>query len=157
MLNNFKYSYNCMVSASGHGQMHHTQRLGGYVVLTVLVISGWAITIPGWSWMFSTLLNVSDPAENVHLTLILFPFYVTFMFGELMTSVMYSLGLTHYIALKSILGNIVIGTCFSLTLTDILPLSLLSVSLMFGSGLTLGFITSSLLYLRILRKNDFLL
>ena len=137
--------------------MHHTQRLGGYVVLTVLVISCWVITIPGWSWMFSTLLNVSDPTDHVNLALILFPFYVTFMFGDLMTSVMYSLGLTHYIALKSILGNIVIGSCFSLTLANILPLTLLSVSLMFGSGLALGCVTASLIYLRIIKKNDFLL
>ena len=137
--------------------MHHTQRLGGYVVLTVLIISGWVITIPAWSWMFSTFLNVSDPTENVNLALILFPFYVTFMFGELMTSVMYSLGLTHYIALKSIFGNLVIGSCFLLTLSDILPLSLLSVSLMFGAGLALGCVTAFLLYLTIIKKNDFML
>ena len=49
--------------------------------------------------MFTTFLNIADPRENVRLSLILFPFYVTFMLGELMTSVMYSLGLTHYIAL----------------------------------------------------------
>ena len=137
--------------------MHHTQRLGGYVVLTVLVISGWVITIPAWSWMFSTFLNVSDPTDNFHLALILFPFYITFMFGELMTSVMYSLGLTHYIALKSIFGNIVIGSSFLLTLSDILPLTLLSVSLMFGAGLALGCITAFLLYLKIIKKNDYLL
>ena len=35
------------------------------------------------------------------------------MLGDLMTSVMYSLGLTHYIALKSVIGNLVIGSCFS--------------------------------------------
>ena len=74
-----------------------------------------------------------------------------------MTSVMYSLGLTHYIALKSIFGNIVIGSCFLLTLTDILPLTLLSVSLMFGAGLALGCITAFLLYLKIIKKNDYLL
>ena len=137
--------------------MHHTQRLGGYLVLTILIISGWVITIPAWSWMFTTFLNIADPRENVRLSLILFPFYVTFMLGDLMTSVMYSLGLTHYIALKSVLDNLVIGSCFSLILASILPLSLLSVSLVFGAGLALGCLTASILYLRIIRKKDYLL
>ena len=137
--------------------MHHTQILGGYLVLTILIISGWVITIPAWSWMFTTFLNIADPRENVRLSLILFPFYVTFMLGDLMTSVMYSLGLTHYIALKSVIGNLVIGSCFSLSLASILPLSLLSVSLVFGAGLALGCLTASLLYLKIIRKKDYLL
>ena len=137
--------------------MHHTQRLGGYLVLTILIISGWVITIPAWSWMFTTFLNIADPRENVRLSLILFPFYVTFMLGDLLTSVMYSLGLTHYIALKSVIGNLVIGSCFSLSLASILPLSLLSVSLVFGAGLALGCLTASLLYLKIIRKNDYLI
>ena len=157
MLSHLKMCYPIIPAANCLGQMHHTQRLCGYVVLTVLVISCWVITIPAWSWMFTTLLNVSDPTDHVNLAILLFPFYVTFMFGDLMTSVMYSLGLTHYIALKSIIGNIVIGSCFSLTLVNLLPLTLLSVSLMFGSGLALGCFTASLLYLRIIKKNDFLL
>ena len=112
--------------------------------------------MPVWSKMFTSLLNVADPEENVNLAMILFPFYIAFMFGDLLTSIMYGLGKTNYIAFKSFLGNIVIGSFFSLTLVDVIPLTLYSVSLMFGGGLLLGFVTSCALVTRIMRRNDFL-
>ena len=128
--------------------MPHNRRLGGYVVLTVLMILCWTVSMPAWSWMFRVILNVPEPEKNVELAMTLFPFYIAFMAGDLLTSVMYGLGLTNYIALKSVIGNLVMGGCFSLSLLDLLPLSLLSVSLMFGSGLLLGCLTVSAMYFR---------
>ena len=52
--------------------------------------------------------------------LLLLPFYIAFMFGHLLTSVLYALGKTNLVALKSVIGNIVIGSIFALTVTDIL-------------------------------------
>ena len=124
--------------------------------MTIIIIVLWFISIPVWPWMFRSLLNVDDPDENVNLAMILFPFYIAFMFGDLLTSIMYGLGRTNYIAFKSFLGNVVIGSCFTLTLVDMIPLTLYSVSLMFGGGLLLGFVTSCALVARIIRKNDFL-
>ena len=40
------------------------------------------------------ILNVPEPEKNVELAMILFPFYSAFMAGDLLTSVMYGLGLT---------------------------------------------------------------
>ena len=62
-----------------------------------------------------------------------------------------------YIALKTLAGNTIIGACFSLTLLDVIPLTLLSVSLLFGVSLLLGCIMASILYYFILRKKDFIL
>ena len=67
------------------------------------------------------------------------------MFGHLFTSVLYALGKTNLIALKSVIGNIAIGIFFALTATNVLPLTLTSVSLIFGSGLLLGTITALVL------------
>ena len=92
--------------------------------MTTIIIVIWAISVPVWPWMFRSLLNVDDPDENVNLAMILFPFYIAFMFGDLLTSIMYGLGRTNYIAFKSFLGNVVIGSCFTLTLVDVIPLTL---------------------------------
>ena len=116
-----------------------------------------ALTIPGWSMFYRLVFRVEDPQENVRLTLILLPFYGFFMLGHLLTSVLYGLGYTNYIALKSVAGNILISATWSLTLINILPLSLLSVCLLFGGGLLLGFITSAVLELRAVKKADFLI
>ena len=132
--------------------MRSSQKLLGYFVMTLMILLLWAVTIPAWDIFYREVFRVEEPRENVNLTLILFPFYVFFMFGHLLTSVLYALGKTNYIALKSLLGNILISATWSLTLLDILPVSLLSVSLMFGGGLLLGFITSAVLSYIALRK-----
>ena len=136
--------------------MRHTDKLSGYFVLTLIILILWVLTIPGWNMFFRLVFRVEDPQENVRLTLILLPFYVFFMLGHLLTSVLYGLGYTNYIALKSVVGNILISATWSLTLANILPLTLLSVSLMFGGGLLLGFITSVVLAFIAVKKVNFI-
>ena len=126
----------------------------GYLFLTLLMIMVWAATIPSWKWFFVTVLNVDDPAANVRLALLLFPFYTFFMMGQLLTSVLYATGRTNYIALKSIVGNIVMAACFSLTQFGILPVNLNTISIIFGSGLILGFMSSSMIYGFLIRKSN---
>ena len=143
------------ISAENNQELHHTRKMSGYIILTLLIISFWIIIVPLWSVIFKYLLNVEDPGEHVDLALILFPFYIFFMLGDLLTGVMYSLGRTDFIALKSLLGNIIIAVLFSLSLAGVIPLSLISVSLIFGAGLTLGCVTSTCLYYILIKKNDF--
>ena len=135
--------------------MRHTDKLSGYFVVTLIILVLWALTIPGWSMFYRLVFRVEDPQENVRLTLILLPFYGFFMLGHLLTSVLYGLGYTNYIALKSVAGNILISATWSLTLANILPLTLLSVCLMFGGGLLLGFITSAVLAFIAVKKVNF--
>ena len=137
--------------------MRHTDKLSGYFVVTLIILVLWALTIPGWSMFYRLVFRVEDPQENVRLTLILLPFYGFFMLGHLLTSVLYGLGYTNYIALKSVAGNILISATWSLTLINILPLSLLSVCLLFGGVLLLGFITSAVLGIRAVKRADFLI
>ena len=137
--------------------MRYSDKLSGYLVVTLIIVILWLLTIPGWDIFYRLVFRVPDPQENVRLTLILFPFYVFFMLGHLLTSVLYALGYTNYIALKSVLGNILIAATWSLTLTNILPLTLLSVSLLFGGGLLLGFITSTVLAFLAINKAGFVI
>ena len=137
--------------------MRSINKLSGYFALTLVLSVLWALTIPGWDTFFSVVFRVKEPQENVRLTLILFPFYVFFMLSHLLTSVLYGLGYTNYIALKSFIGNILISGAWSLTLLHVLPLTLLSVSLMFGGGLLLGFITSAALSYVAVRKMNFII
>ena len=53
------------------------------------------------------------------------------------------------------IGNIAIGGFFALTATDILPLNLTSVSLIFGSGLLLGTLTAFVLYLFVIKSFNY--
>ena len=137
--------------------MRPTDKLSGYFVVTLIILILWALTIPGWDIFYRLVFRVQDPQENVGLTLILFPFYVSFMLGHLLTSVLYGLGYTNYIALKSVLGNILISATWALTLVNILPVTLISVSLLFGGGLLLGFLTSTVVAFIAVKKADFVI
>ena len=137
--------------------MRSINKLSGYFALTLVLSVLWALTIPGWDTFYTVVFRVKEPQENVRLTLILFPFYVFFMLSHLLTSVLYGLGYTNYIALKSVAGNILISATWSLTLINILPLTLLTVSLLFGGGLLLGFITSTVLALMGIKKVGFVI
>ena len=74
------------------------------------------------------------------------------MFGQLFTSVLYSLGKTNYIAIKTVIGNIILVAGFSLTLYDVIPISIYSVSIIFGIGLFIGSVTSTFFYFYAARK-----
>ena len=134
---------------------NHIRKMLGYAIITLLIALLWAITIPAWNPFFTRVLNAETPEENVNLALLLFPFYIFFMFGSLITSVLYALGRTNLIAFKSIIGNIVIGILFSLTLLDVIPVNLNSVSIIFGIGLFLGFITGIALYVYISKQINY--
>jgi len=136
---------------------NHVKKMLGYIIITFFIALFWAITIPVWSPFFCYVLNVESPEKNVDLALLLFPFYIFFMFGSLITSVLYALGKTNLIALKSIVGNIIIGILFSLTLLDVIQVNLTSVSLIFGIGLFLGFLTSVALYIYVSKKINYIM
>ena len=130
----------------------HLSTLAPYLLITLAISIAWLLSIPAWFSIYDLVFSVQTPSDNVRLTLILLPFYITFMFGHLLTSVLYALGKTKLIALKSFVGNIAIGSFFALTLTDVLPVSLTSVSLIFGFGLSLGSVTALGMYCLVLRK-----
>ena len=138
------------ISTTATVKEHHMKKMAGYVLITFIIVVMWAFTIPAWELFFRHILNAESPEENVQLALLLLPFYCFFMFASLINSVFYALGKTNFIACKSIIGNIVNSILFSLTLIGVIPLNLISVSLIFGTGMLLGFITSSAFYIYVL-------
>ena len=133
----------------------HCAVLAPFLLLTLAIASLWLASIPGWHFVFASVLQVPKPEDNISLMFLLLPFYIAFMFGHLLTSVLYALGKTNLIALKSVIGNISIGSFFALTATGILPLDLTSVSLIFGSGLLLGTLTAFVLYLFVIKSFNY--
>ena len=133
----------------------HLAVLAPFLLLTVAIAVLWLVSIPGWRFVLVSVLQVAKPEDNMHLILLLLPFYMAFMFGHLFTSVLYALGKTNLIALKSVIGNIAIGSFFVLTATKVLPLTLTSVSLIFGSGLLLGTITALALYALVVKNLNY--
>ena len=139
------------VSTSTKDQPHYAV-LAPFLLLALAIALIWLFSIPGWHFVFASVLQAPKPGDNISLMFLLLPFYIAFMFGHLLTSVLYAVGKTNLIALKSVIGNIAIGSFFALTATGVLPLTLASVSLIFGSGLLLGTLTALALYLFVIKS-----
>ena len=93
--------------------------------MTLMILLLQVVTIKAWDIFYREIFKVE---ENGNFTLVLFPFYVFYMLSLWLTSVLYGLDDTNYFALKSLLGNILFSITQSLTLINILPVTLLSVT-----------------------------
>ena len=71
-----------------------------------------SLTLPEWHSDVADVFQV--PKDNSSLLFLLLRFFIAFMFDQLLTSVLYALGRTDLIALKSLIDNIAISNCCDL-------------------------------------------
>ena len=132
-------------------------KLFPYVSFTFVTLLIWLVSLPGWHWFLVTVLNSDKPDLVLDLIEQLVPCYACFTFGLLFTSVLYALGRTDYLALKSFIGNCLIVTLFFLFHNEILfKNNVFGVAAIFGIGLVFGTVTS-VLFFAIITKTNFLL
>ena len=137
----------------------HKQKMTAYVIICSMIFMSLAFSIPLWKYFIKFVMNVKYQADVLmiyNVVLYLWIPYGFFMFGQLLDAVLYGKGKTEYLALKSILGNLLIYLpmliCF---ITNVYEPSLRSVALIFGGGLTFSFLTSVLCYVRLIKLLDF--
>ena len=137
----------------------HKQKMTSYVIISSLIFMCLGFSIPLWKHFIKFVLNVRNEADVsmiYNVVLYLGIPYGFFMFGQLLDAVLYGKGKTEYLALKSILGNLLIYLpMFICFITNVYEPSLRSVALIFGGGLTFSFLTSVFCYLRLIKLLDF--
>lgn len=127
----------------------------GYVALTVVFSAAWIASIPLWKPFLRHVMNVADYEAVYSITLIETGFYITFLFNNgICDSTFYGLGRTDYMLIQSLCIDVFYyGVMFILYLTGVFVPTLLGIALMFGIGMTLDFIPTLLLYIRMLKKD----
>lgn len=126
----------------------------GYILLTGIFAGAWLISIPLWKPFLYYVMNVAEYETVYRIVLIQTGFYLTFLFNScICDSTFYGLGKTNYMLIQSIcIDGIYYGIMFILYLTKIFTPTLLGIALMFGIGMTLDFIPTLILYIRLLKK-----
>ncbi len=125
----------------------------GYIVLTTIFTVLWLVSIPLWKPFLKYIMNANDYQTVYHIVIIQTVFYITFMYNKICDSTFYGLGRTDYMLIQSICIDVVYyGIAFILYLRGIFVPSLVSISMMFGIGMTLDFIPTAILYFRLLKK-----
>ena len=129
------------------------QRISPYFLLNSLWLVVWGISYPGWFWFISNVLKSDQPILVHQLITFLIPFHVCNTFGSIISGIFYGIGKTDILALKSFLGNCIIGILYILFTNGIwFPNNIFSIATIFGIGLITGLILSSTLLLMIIRK-----
>lgn len=126
----------------------------GYILLTGIFAVVWLIGIPLWKPFLKYVMNVAEYETVYKITLIETGFYITFLFNScICDSTFYGLGKTNYMLIQSLcIDGLYYGIMFILYLTGVFVPTLLGIALMFGIGMTLDFIPTLVLYLRMLKK-----
>ena len=125
----------------------------GYIVLTGIFSLFWIGSVPLWKPFLKVVMNVEAYETVYYIVLLQTAFYLTFIFNRIFDSIFYGVGRTDYMLIQSICIDIFYyGIAFILYLNGIFVPSLLSISLLFGIGMTLDFIPTMILFRRMLKK-----
>lgn len=131
-----------------------TKTFGYFVIITIIVVA-WLISIPVWKPFLQYVMNVSEYEKVYGIVTLQLVFYITFAYNNIMDSTFYGVGKTNYMLYQSLIINVFYyGIAFILYITKAFTPTLTSVSLMFGIGMALDFIPTTILYRKLLREKQ---
>lgn len=117
-----------------------------FIVVSIFCLI-WLVSIPTWNLFVEKVMNYKDYNSVSYIALIQTGFYLLFMYNNIMDSTFYGSGKTFYILLQSIIVNIVYySIAFVLFNYGVVEYSLLNLCLMFGIGMTIDIIPTSIQY-----------
>lgn len=126
----------------------------GYFGITAIIVLLWAITIPLWKPFLQNVLQISEYETVLHVIFISVGFYVLFAFNNVIDSIFYGLGKTHYMLFQSVVINTVFyGTAFILYQVGVFEPNLTLIALMFAAGTALDSILTMFMYKWMLKKD----
>jgi Na+-driven multidrug efflux pump len=128
-----------------------TKTFGYFGVITVIVLI-WLFTIPIWKPFLQDVMNVADYEKVYGIVTLQLVFYIVFAYNTIMDSTFYGLGKTQYMLYQSLCIDVFYyGVAFIFYITGVFNPTLFSVSLMFGIGMTMDFIPTTILYIKLLK------
>ena len=131
-----------------------TKTFGYFIVVTIIVIV-WLISIPVWKPFLQYVMNVSEYEKVYGIVTLQLVFYITFAYNSIMDSTFYGVGKTNYMLYQSLIIDVFYyGIAFILYITKSFTPTLTTISLMFGIGMVLDFIPTTILYRKLLREKQ---
>jgi Na+-driven multidrug efflux pump len=131
-----------------------TKTFGYFIVVTIIVIA-WLISIPVWKPFLQYVMNISEYEKVYGIVTLQLVFYITFAYNSIMDSTFYGVGKTNYMLYQSLIIDVFYyGIAFILYITKSFTPTLTTISLMFGIGMVLDFIPTTILYRKLLRENQ---
>ena len=130
------------------------KKTAGYLTLTTILSLLWLASIPLWKFFLQRVMNIEDYQLVFMIVLIQTPFYIVFLFNNLLDSTLCGAGRLDYLLVQTLLINgIYYGGLFILYLLGIFRPGLTGICLMFGFGMALDLIPTIIQYRRFLHHH----
>lgn len=128
----------------------------GYISITTIFAILWLASMPLWKPFLKTVMNITEYEKVFNIVLLQTGFYLTFLFNScIFDSTFYGRGKTEYMLIQSlVIDGFYYGVMFVLYITGIFVPTITGISLMFGIGMTLDFIPTMIIYIRMLKKEN---
>lgn len=127
----------------------------GYLSLTTILSVLWLTSIPLWKPFLQRVMNINDYQVVFTIVLIQTPFYIVFLFNNVLDGTLSGAGRLDYLFIQTILINgIYYGGLFILYLLGIFRPGLIGICLMFGFGMALDLIPTIIQYHHFLRHHQ---
>ena len=140
----------------GESQENIQTKTAGYLVLTGIFSALWLASIPLWKPFLLHIMNDSNYQLVFTIVLIQTPFYIIFLFNNILDGTLCGAGRLDYLLVQTLLINgIYYGGLFILYLLGIFRPGLTGICLMFGFGMALDLIPTIIQYRRFLRHHGF--
>lgn len=124
----------------------------GYFTVTTIIMSTWIVTLPLWKPFLHYIMNVPEYDKAFSLVFLQLIFYVIFAYNNIMDSTFYGVGKTDYMLWQSLIVNIIwYGGAFILFKAGLFEPSLNKIALLFGIGMAIDFIPTTVLYIKLLK------
>ncbi|MBN2157722.1 MAG: hypothetical protein JW776_16865 [Candidatus Lokiarchaeota archaeon] len=129
--------------------------LNPYYLFSTIIVLLWFLTMPGWMWFITKVLNAAEPQTVFRLVLLLLPAYISFVYNTVADALFYAIGKTESLAIQTILTNIsVYGIAFILFITGNFIPTLYSIAILFSIGIVIDGILTFILLRYYIRKYE---
>ena len=130
------------------------KKTAGYLILTTILSFLWLASIPLWKIFLQHIMNIDDYQLVFQIVLIQTPFYLIFLYNNILDATFTGAGRLDYLFIQTILINgIYYGGLFILYLLGIFRPGLMGICLMFGFGMALDLIPTIIQYRRFLHHH----
>lgn len=132
------------------------KRFNIYFLISGFIVLIWVLSIPFWEYFISNLMGVKEFSVVIDLVLLMLPFYILFVFNNVMDSYFYGIGRTDFLLKQSILVNtFYYGGAYFLYLNNLFHPNINSICLLFGYGLVFDFLITTIMYIKFKKYNLF--
>lgn len=131
----------------------HSKSLKPYFLLTTICVLIWIALIPTYKYFMKYIMNAQNLESVMSLIMILFPFYISYAYYNIISNLLYAIGQIKYMLFQSFIVNTFFNIpYFILYLKGVYEVTLLNITLRFGLAIFISTVIIYIIYFKLMKK-----